>query len=101
MDIAFGGEPAEGSMVGIDFVPIYQGQFLVVARRGHPFFREKITEDVVLSQDFVIFDAPFAALGSGDFPARNSKQPHVTVRASSMQCIETLVLQSDLLGNVA
>src|SRR5262249_16169576 len=66
-----------------------------------PIFRKKITEEAVLGCDFVMFDAAPAGSIAGDFPARNPKTPHVTVRASSMQFIEALVLQSDMLGNVA
>ncbi len=101
VDIAFGGKPPHVGTDGISFEPTYQGQYLVIARRAHPIFKKKITDELVLSHDFVMFDAVSAGFAAGDFPARNLKVPHVTVRTSSMQCIEAMVLNSDLLGYVA
>ena len=101
VDIAFAGEPLAGIGKGIVFEPTYRGQFLVVARAGHPLFRKKITEEAVLSYDFVVFDPVSAGSDASRFAPRNGKNPHVTVRCSSMQSIVTLLKQSDLLGHVS
>ena len=101
VDIAFGGKPPNVGTEGVAFEPTYLGQYLVIARRGHPIFKKKITDEVVFSHDFVMFDAVSVRFAASDFPARNLKAPHVTVRTSSMQCIEAMVLNSDLFGYVA
>jgi DNA-binding transcriptional LysR family regulator len=101
VDIAFGGKPPNVGTEGVIFEPTYQGQYLVIARRGHPILKKKLTDELVLDHDFVMVDAVSAGFATGDFPARNLKAPHVTVRTSSMQCVEAMVLNSDLLGYVA